>query len=85
VTARAVSRLGTTHAIYAPNVPGSIGVALPGTEVRVADLDDVTRDAPPDVPGELMVRGPIVMVGRPSRSGRHPPDPAHEHRVIRQR
>jgi long-chain acyl-CoA synthetase len=28
-----------------------------------ADLDDVTRDAPPDVPGELMVRGPIVMMG----------------------
>jgi long-chain acyl-CoA synthetase len=58
-----LSGLGTTHAIYAPNVPGSIGVALPGTEVRVADLDDVTRDAPPDVPGELMVRGPIVTMG----------------------
>src|SRR5258708_7932357 len=58
-----LSGLGTTHAIYAANVPGSIGVALPGTEVRVADLDDVTRDAPPGVPGELMVRGPIVMMG----------------------
>jgi len=58
-----LSGLGTTHAIYAANVPGSIGVALPGTEVRVADLDDVTRDAPPGVSGELMVRGPIVMMG----------------------
>jgi long-chain acyl-CoA synthetase len=44
-------------------LPGSIGVALPGIEVRVADLADVTRDAPRGEPGELMVRGPIVMMG----------------------
>jgi long-chain acyl-CoA synthetase len=58
-----IAGLGTTHAVYAPPVPGSIGVALPGIAVRVADLEDVTRDAPPGVPGELMVRGPIVMMG----------------------
>lgn len=55
--------LGTTHALHAPPVPGSIGVALPGIEVRVADLDDKRRTAAPGVPGELMVRGPIVMNG----------------------
>ncbi|GEL16539.1 class I adenylate-forming enzyme family protein [Pseudonocardia asaccharolytica] len=55
--------LGTTHALHAPPVPGSIGVALPGVEVRVADLADVRRDAPRGEPGELMVRGPIVMLG----------------------
>jgi long-chain acyl-CoA synthetase len=58
-----IAGLGTTHALYAPPVPGSIGVALPGIEVRVADLEDVTRDAASGVPGELMVRGPIVMMG----------------------
>jgi long-chain acyl-CoA synthetase len=58
-----IAGLGTTHAVYAPAVPGSIGVALPGIDVRVADLADVTRDAPPGTPGELMVRGPIVMMG----------------------
>ena len=58
-----IAGLGTTHAVYAPAVPGSIGVALPGIDIRVADLDDVTRDAPPGTPGELMVRGPIVMMG----------------------
>lgn len=58
-----IAGLGTTHAVYAPAVPGSIGVALPGIAVRVADLDDVTRDAAVGVPGELMVRGPIVMMG----------------------
>lgn len=58
-----VSGLGTTHSLYAPNVHGSIGVALPGTEVRVARLDDAARDVPPGTPGELMVRGPLVMMG----------------------
>jgi long-chain acyl-CoA synthetase len=55
--------LGTTHALYAPNVHGSIGVALPGVEVRVASFDDATATMPPGEPGELMVRGPIVMLG----------------------
>ena len=55
--------LGTTHALYAPNVHGSIGVALPGIEVRVASFDDPAQTVPPDEPGELMVRGPLVMLG----------------------
>ncbi len=58
-----IAGLGTTHALYAPPVPGSIGVALPGVELRIADLEDVGRDAPAGEPGELMVRGPIVMSG----------------------
>ena len=55
--------LGTTHALYAPNVHGSIGVALPGVEVRVTSFDDASVTMPPDEAGELMVRGPIVMLG----------------------
>ena len=55
--------VGTTHALYVPNVHGSIGVALPGIEVRVASFDDARVTMPPDEPGELMVRGPIVMLG----------------------
>jgi long-chain acyl-CoA synthetase len=58
-----IAGLGTTHAVHAPPVPGSIGVAIPGVEIRVADLEDVRRDAPRGEPGELMVRGPIVMLG----------------------
>jgi long-chain acyl-CoA synthetase len=41
-----VEGLDTTHALHSPAVPGSIGVSLPGVQVRVADLDDATRDAP---------------------------------------
>jgi long-chain acyl-CoA synthetase len=55
--------LGTTHALYAANVHGSIGVALPGTEVRVAHFDDAAVTMPAGEAGELMVRGPIVMLG----------------------
>jgi len=58
-----VAGLGTTHALHAPPVPGSIGVSLPGIEVRIADLEDAGRDAATGSPGELMVRGPIVMLG----------------------
>jgi long-chain acyl-CoA synthetase len=58
-----IAGLGTTHALYAPNVHGSIGVALPGVEVRVASFDDASVTLPPNEPGELMVRGPIVMLG----------------------
>ncbi|WP_406033251.1 AMP-binding protein [Nocardioides sp. NBC_00163] len=58
-----ISGLGTTHAVHSPRVPGSIGVSLPGVQVRVADLENVSLDAAPGTPGELMVRGPIVMMG----------------------
>ena len=55
--------LGTAHALYAPNRLGSIGVAAPGVDVRVGDLVDPARTCDPDEPGELMVRGPITMLG----------------------
>ncbi|WP_326959427.1 class I adenylate-forming enzyme family protein [Amycolatopsis sp. NBC_01286] len=53
----------TTHSPHAPEVLGSIGVAYPGVQIRVADLDDPARDAPDGVRGELLVRGPVVMLG----------------------
>lgn len=41
--------------------PGSIGRAIPNAEVLV--LDEQGRDCPPDVPGELVHRGPLVALG----------------------
>jgi long-chain acyl-CoA synthetase len=58
-----LSGLATTHAAYAPPARGSIGVAFPGTEVRVASLDAVIADAQEGEDGELMVRGPLVTLG----------------------
>lgn len=58
-----VAGLGTTHSMYAPNRLGSIGVALPGVECRIADPADPAKTRPTGEVGELLVRGPIVMRG----------------------
>jgi long-chain acyl-CoA synthetase len=68
-----ISGLGTTHSPFAPPRHGSIGVSLPGIQCRVASLDDYRADAPTGEPGELMVRGPLVMeeyFGRPDETAR---------------
>lgn len=43
--------------------PGSIGQPLPGTDVRLLDIDHPDRDAVPGEPGELAVCGPQVTPG----------------------
>jgi long-chain acyl-CoA synthetase len=55
--------LGSTHSVYAPPCPGSIGVALPGVELGLAPLDGSPGPVPIGSPGELKVRGPLVMLG----------------------
>lgn len=55
--------LGATHAFHAPNVRGSIGVALPGVQARVVDPENPTLECAPGAPGELVIRGPLVMMG----------------------
>ncbi len=42
---------------------GTIGHPLPATDLRLVDKEDPTRDAPPGEPGELVVRGPQIMLG----------------------
>lgn len=44
-------------------VPGTVGLPLPGTECRVVDPDDPTRDVDAGEAGELLVRGPQVFGG----------------------
>ncbi len=55
--------LGTTFSPYGPRLHGSIGVALPGVECRIAAIDDAATTLAPGEEGEFMVRGPIVMDG----------------------
>ena len=54
---------GTSNCSYMPNVHGSIGFPLPGAEARVAAIDDPGVTMPDGEPGELMIRGPLVMLG----------------------
>lgn len=43
--------------------PGSVGIAVPGTEVQVVDLEQGTRPLPVGDKGEIRLRGPQVMQG----------------------
>ena len=44
-------------------VPGTVGLPLPGTECRVVDPEEPTRDVAAGERGELIVRGPQVFQG----------------------
>ena len=60
----------TLNPFHRPKM-GSIGVPLPGTDVRLVDAQN--QDVPSGQPGELLVRGPQVMRGywqRPDESAR---------------
>ncbi|OUM41203.1 long-chain-fatty-acid--CoA ligase [Arthrobacter sedimenti] len=43
--------------------PGTVGVPFPGTDVRIVDPEDPTRDRAPGEAGELLIRGPQVFGG----------------------
>jgi long-chain acyl-CoA synthetase len=58
-----IAGLGSTHPLYGKNKHGSIGCAIPYCELRIADVDDASKTMPRGEVGELMVRGPIVMMG----------------------
>jgi long-chain acyl-CoA synthetase len=55
--------LGTTFPCHGPLKLGSIGIALPHVEARIADVSDASKTMPSGEVGELMIRGPIVMLG----------------------
>lgn len=56
---------GATSAnpVYGPNKPGTIGVPYPGNAFRVVDVENPDNELPPGERGELMYRGPLVMMG----------------------
>jgi long-chain acyl-CoA synthetase len=53
-----------THAGVPTDVRiGSIGLPMPDTRVRIADMEDLSRDVPPGEAGELLISGPQLMTG----------------------
>ncbi|WP_374687321.1 long-chain fatty acid--CoA ligase [Promineifilum sp.] len=54
-----------THAnpINSKNVPGSIGLPLPGVEARIVDPVEGDKELPIGAVGELIMRGPTIMQG----------------------
>lgn len=45
------------------NLPGTVGLPLPDTDCRIVDTETGNRDLPTGEVGELLVRGPQVMLG----------------------
>lgn len=57
-----IGGVGSTHPLNALNVHDSIGVPLPYTELRIANVQDPSSEAEEGSIGELMVRGPTRML-----------------------
>lgn len=49
--------------IYGVNKAGSIGLPLPDVDVKIVDLEDPEIDLKPESVGEMILKGPQVMVG----------------------
>jgi long-chain acyl-CoA synthetase len=58
-----IAGLGTTFPSYGPHTLGSIGIALPHCQVKIASVNAAAVTMPTGEVGELMVKGPVVMMG----------------------
>jgi long-chain acyl-CoA synthetase len=43
--------------------PGTVGVALPDTDIKIVSVDDPEKQLPPGESGELVIKGPQIMMG----------------------
>lgn len=57
------SPLVSANPMVGKNKGGSIGLVVPGTEIKLRDLDDPSKTVPQGEKGEICVRGPQVMKG----------------------
>lgn len=55
------SSVVTSNPMNGVRKAGSVGMPLPDTEVKLADIETGTEEVPVGEPGELIVRGPQVM------------------------
>ncbi|MFW9827055.1 MAG: long-chain fatty acid--CoA ligase [Candidatus Thorarchaeota archaeon] len=48
---------------------GSVGLALPDTDVKIVDIDDYTKIIPQGEAGEILIKGPQIMKGYWNKPG----------------
>ena len=58
-----IAGLGATFPLFGPNKHGSIGCAIPYCDLKIVDVDDCSKQMNMGEVGELMVKGPITMMG----------------------
>jgi long-chain acyl-CoA synthetase len=55
--------LGIANPVFGVKKDGSIGIPFPDNDVRLVDLDEGVQDVPAGEPGEIIMKGPLVMKG----------------------
>ncbi len=58
-----ISPMGTATPWGGKEKPGSVGTPIPGTDLKIVDLDSGETEMPPGEPGEVVFKGPQVMKG----------------------
>jgi long-chain acyl-CoA synthetase len=53
--------LGIANPILGLKKVGSIGIPFPDNDIRFVDIDDGTKEVPRGEPGELIMKGPLIM------------------------
>jgi long-chain acyl-CoA synthetase len=43
--------------------PGTVGVPIPDTDIKIVALDDPAKELPPGEAGEVVIKGPQIMMG----------------------
>ena len=55
--------LGISNPILGMKKVGSIGIPFPDNDVRLVDVENGTEDVKPGEPGEIIMKGPLIMKG----------------------
>ncbi len=55
--------LGISNPILGLKKVGSIGIPFPDNDVRLVDIENGTEDVPQGEPGEIIMKGPLIMQG----------------------
>lgn len=55
--------LGTANPVLGMKKAGSIGIPFPDTDVRLVDVESGTEEVKPGDPGEIIMKGPLIMQG----------------------
>ncbi len=58
-----IAGLGATFPLFGPNKHGSIGCAIPYCDLKIVDVNNCSKQMNIGEVGELMVKGPITMMG----------------------